>query len=68
MHIHLKTLLLSGVLLTMPDIGKTARQYFKTERAVSLTYKAISHGANFISGHFIVPFQALVFMTIPIFF
>ena len=43
----------------MSDIGKTARQYFKTERVVSL--KIISHGASFISDHSIVPSSSISF-------
>ena len=55
-------IIIMRVLLTMPDIGKTARQYFKTERAVSFTCKVISHGASFISDHFIVPFSSISFL------
>ena len=43
----------------LSDIEKTARQYFKTERVVSL--KIISHGASFIPDHSIVLFSSISF-------
>ena len=42
-------------------LEKTARQYFKTERVVSL--KIISHGASFISDHSIVPSSSITVVS-----
>ena len=52
-------IIITCVLLTMSDSGKTARQYFKTERLVSL--KIILHGESFISDPFYCPFFKALF-------